>query len=38
MIDLARLYPLLVWSGTALGVLAAVYLLVLRIVRDRRSR
>lgn len=37
-VDIARYYPYLLWSGTALGVLAVVYLLLLRIVRDRRSR
>lgn len=36
--SLARWYPYLVFASTALGVVAAAYLLVLRIVRDRRSR
>lgn len=36
--SLARLYPYLVFASTALGVVAALYLLVLRVVRDRRSR
>lgn len=35
---LTRFYPYLVFASTALGVLAVVYLLLLRIVRDRRSR
>ncbi len=36
--NVARLYPYLVYASTAVGVVAVIYLLVLRIVRDRRSR
>lgn len=36
--NVARLYPYVVLASTAVGVLAVVYLLMLRIVRDRRSR
>ncbi len=35
---LARYYPYLVFASTALGTVAVVYLLVLRVVRDRRGR
>lgn len=35
---LTRFYPYLVYASTALGVVAVLYLLVLRVVRDRRSR
>lgn len=38
MRELLDLYPYLVWSSTGLGVLAVVYLLLLRVVRDRRHR
>lgn len=34
----ARWYPYLVFASTAVGVLAVLYLVALRVVRDRRSR
>jgi len=37
-VNVARFYPYLVYASTALGFLAVVYLLLLRVVRDRRSR
>ncbi len=36
--NVARFYPYLVFASTAVGVVAALYLVLLRIVRDRRSR
>lgn len=37
-IDLARYYPYFVAASTAVGFVTVVYLLLLRVVRDRRSR
>ncbi len=36
--DLARYYPYLVYASTALGLIAVMYLLVLRVSRNRRGR
>lgn len=35
---LARFYPYLVFASTGLGAVGVVYLVLLRVVRDRRSR